>query len=80
MVSRNPNWELVGIYADEGISGTSLEHRDEFMRLIQDCMDDKIDLIVTKSVSRFARNTEDLLHYVRILRKTWQLACDNGIL
>ena len=67
MVSRNPNWELVGIYADEGISGTSLEHRDEFMRLIQDCMDDKIDLIVTKSVSRFARNTEDLLHYVKKL-------------
>lgn len=67
MVKRNPNWELVGIYADEGISGTSLEHRDEFIRLIDDCMDDKIDLIVTKSVSRFARNTEDLLHYVRKL-------------
>lgn len=69
MVKRNPNWELVGIYADEGISGTSLEHRDEFIRLIDDCMDDKIDLIVTKSVSRFARNTEDLLHYVRMLSR-----------
>lgn len=67
MVARNPNWELVGIYADEGISGTSLDHRDEFIRLIQDCMDGKIDLIVTKSVSRFARNTEDCLHYVKQL-------------
>ncbi len=67
MVARNPNWELVGIYADEGISGTSLDHRDEFVRLIKDCMDGKIDLIVTKSVSRFARNTEDCLHYVKML-------------
>ena len=67
MVERNPNWELVDIYADEGISGTSLDHRDEFMRLIRDCMDDKIDLIVTKSVSRFARNIEDCVHYVRKL-------------
>ena len=67
LVQRNPNWELVGIYADEGITGTSLSHRDEFMRLIDDCMADKIDLIVTKSVSRFARNTEDCLHYVKKL-------------
>lgn len=67
MVRKNPNWELVDIYADEGISGTSLEHRDEFMRLIRDCMDDKIDMIVTKSVSRFARNIEDCVHYVKQL-------------
>ena len=67
MVARNPNWELVDIYADEGISGTSLDHRDEFVRLIDDCMAGKIDLIVTKSVSRFARNTEDCLHYVKML-------------
>ena len=67
MVQRNPNWELVGIYADEGISGTSLSHRDEFKRMIKDCMEDKIDLIVTKSVSRFARNTEDCLHYIKQL-------------
>lgn len=67
MVRRNPNWELVGIYADEGISGTSLNHRDEFMRLIEDCMAGKIDLIVTKSVSRFARNLEDCIHYVKML-------------
>ncbi len=68
LVQRNPNWELVDIYADEGISGTSLSHREEFMRMISDCMDNKIDLIVTKSVSRFARNTEDCLHYMKQLK------------
>ena len=57
-VSRHPNWELVGIYADEGISGTSLHHRDAFKRMIDDCMNDKIDMIVTKSVSRFSRNMQ----------------------
>ena len=67
MVRKNPNWELVDIYADEGISGTSLEHRDEFIRMIGDCMDDKIDMVVTKSVSRFARNIEDCVHYVKQL-------------
>ena len=67
MVKRNPNWELVDIYADEGISGTSLNHRDEFMRLMDDCMEDKIDLVVTKSVSRFARNVEDCVHFIRQL-------------
>ena len=68
MIQRNPNWVLVGIYADEGISGTSLNHRDEFQRLIKDCMANKIDLVVTKSVSRFARNTEDCVHYVNQLK------------
>ena len=68
LVQRNPNWELVDIYADEGISGTSLSHREEFMRMIRDCMDNKIDLIVTKSVSRFARNTEDCLHFIKLLK------------
>lgn len=55
-VVRHPNWTLVKIYADEGISGTSLAHRDEFQQMIRDCKAGKIDLIVTKSVSRFARN------------------------
>ena len=55
-VARHPNWTLVKIYADEGISGTSLKHRDEFNRMIADCRAGKIDLIITKSVSRFARN------------------------
>ncbi len=55
-VQRHPNWTLVKIYADEGISGTSLKHRDAFNEMIEDCRAGKIDLIVTKSVSRFARN------------------------
>ena len=55
-VNQRPNWTLAGIYADEGISGTSLKHRDAFNRMIADCKAGKIDLIITKSVSRFARN------------------------
>lgn len=67
IVSRNPNWKLVDIYADEGISGTSLQHRDAFIKMIEDCRAGKIDLIVTKSVSRFARNVLDCIGYVRHL-------------
>ena len=67
MVRRKENWQLVDIYADEGISGTSLQHRDSFVRMIQDCQAGKIDLIVTKSVSRFARNIIDCIGYVRQL-------------
>ena len=55
-VRSHPNWTLVKIYADEGISGTSLKHRDAFNEMIADCRAGKIDLIITKSVSRFARN------------------------
>lgn len=66
-VIRHPKWELIGIYADEGISGTSLKHRDEFNRMIADCRAGKIDLIITKSVSRFARNVVDFLGMVRML-------------
>ncbi|MBP5609128.1 MAG: recombinase family protein [Lachnospiraceae bacterium] len=68
MVTKKDNWELVDIYADEGISGTSLAHRDSFKRMIADCMEGKIDLIVTKSVSRFARNILDCIGYVRELK------------
>ncbi len=68
MVKRRPNWNLVDIYADEGISGTSLQHRDSFLRMIEDCKAGKIDLIVTKSVSRFARNIIDCIGYVRQLK------------
>ena len=68
MVSRRENWTLVDIYADEGISGTSLQHRDNFLRMINDCNEGKIDLIVTKSVSRFARNIIDCIGYVRQLK------------
>ena len=68
MVSRRPDWDLVEIYADEGISGTSLQHRDAFVKMIEDCKAGKIDLIVTKSVSRFARNIIDCIGYVRELK------------
>lgn len=68
VVSRRPNWQLVKIYADEGISGTSLQHRDAFVQMIADCKAGKIDLIVTKSVSRFARNVLDCIGYVRELK------------
>ena len=68
MVNRRENWDLVDIYADEGISGTSLKHRDNFLRMIEDCHAGKIDLIVTKSVSRFARNILDCIGYVRQLK------------
>lgn len=68
MVNNKANWELVDIYADEGISGTSLQHRDNFVRMIDDCHDGKINLIVTKSVSRFARNILDCIGYVRQLK------------
>ena len=68
MVSRRPDWDLVEIYADEGISGTSLQHRDAFVKMIEDCKAGKIDLIVAKSVSRFARNLIDCIGYVRELK------------
>lgn len=66
-VVRHPKWTLVDIYADEGISGTSTKHRDQFNRMITECKAGKIDLIITKSVSRFARNVVDFLGMVRML-------------
>ena len=68
LIQKHEGWVFVDIYADEGISGTSLNHRDAFVRMIEDCKQGKIDLIVTKSVSRFARNTLDCLEYVRELK------------
>lgn len=67
LVDRRPGWHLYRIYADEGISGTSLKHRDAFLEMIEDCKQHRIDLIVTKSVSRFARNIYDCIGYVRML-------------
>jgi len=69
MISENPEWDFVDIYADEGISGTSVLHRDNFLRMIEDCKAGKIDLVITKQVSRFARNVLDSLQYIRILRQ-----------
>lgn len=67
VVNRHPGWNLVNIYADEGISGTSLQHRDAFINMISDSRNGKIDLIVTKTVARFARNILDCIGYVRQL-------------
>lgn len=67
LIDRYPNWHLYRIYADEGISGTSLKHRKAFLEMIEDCKQHKLDLIVTKSVSRFARNIYHCIGYVREL-------------
>ena len=68
MILSNPNWNMAGIYADDGISGTNMRKRDEFNRMLQDCEAGKIDLVLTKSISRFARNTADMLNVIRTLR------------
>ena len=67
LISNNPNWELVGIYADEE-SGTRALKRENFMRMIADCEAGAIDMVLTKSISRFARNTLDCLQYIRMLK------------
>lgn len=67
-IATHANWTFVGLYADEGISGTSSRNREEFNRMIDDALDGKIDLIVTKSISRFARNTLDTLTAIRKLK------------
>lgn len=68
-IKRHAEWEFVRVYTDEGISGTNMKHRDGFNEMIKDALDGKIDLIVTKSVSRFARNTVDSLVTVRRLKE-----------
>ena len=68
MIMGKPEWQLVDIYADEGISGTRADKRDEFQRMIRDCRRGKIDYIITKSVSRFARNTAECIEFVRQLK------------
>ena len=67
-IEKHENWTNVGIYADEGISATSMKHRDGFKRMIEDARRGKIDLIVTKSVSRFARNVVDCIDTIRMLK------------
>lgn len=63
--AAHPEYELVDIYADEGITGTEMKKRDDFNRLLRDCRKRKIDRVITKTVSRFARNTAELLTVVR---------------
>ena len=69
LIQQHPDWEYVGVYADDGISGTRAESRTEFNRLLADCDTGKIDIVLTKSISRFARNTVDLLETVRHLKE-----------
>ena len=69
LISSNPDWEMVDIYADEGITGTSVEKREDFQRMMQDCRKGKINRILVKSISRFARNTKDCLAAVRELKE-----------
>ena len=68
-IQKNPEWEFAGIYADDGISGTNTKNRDEFNRMIEECEAGNIDMIITKSISRFARNTLDCLKYIRQLKE-----------
>ena len=67
-IKEKPEWEFVKVYTDEGISGTNTKKRDGFNQMIEDALNGKIDLIVTKSVSRFARNTVDSLVTIRELK------------
>ncbi len=68
-IQNNPEWEFAGIYVDEGITGTGKRNRDGFSQLISDCEAGKINIVLTKSISRFARNTVDLLETVRHLKE-----------
>lgn len=68
-IKKNPEWEFAGIYADDGISGTNTKNREAFKRMIEDCEAGTIDMIITKSISRFARNTLDCLKYIRQLKE-----------
>ena len=67
-INANPDWEFVGIFADKGISGTSVKNRDEFNKMIRLCKRGKVDMIMVKAISRFARNTVDCLKYTRLLK------------
>lgn len=68
-IQKNEGWHLSGVFADDGISGTNTKKRDEFNRMIEECMVGNIDMIITKSISRFSRNTLDCLKYFRLLKE-----------
>lgn len=67
-ITNHPYWELMGVFADKGITGTNTKNREQFKRMIELALEQKIDLIITKSISRFARNTLDTLQTVRQLK------------
>lgn len=75
LITGNPDWELVDVYADKGISGTSAEKREDFQRLIADCKRGRIDRVLVKSISRFARNTKDCLEVTRDLKTMGVSVC-----
>ena len=68
-IKKNSEWEFAGIFADDGISGTNTKKREDFNRMIEECMNGSIDMIITKSISRFARNTLDCLKFIRQLKE-----------
>lgn len=68
-IKKNPGWEFAGVFADDGISGCNTKNRNEFNRMISECLARNINMIVTKSISRFARNTLDCLKYIRQLKE-----------
>lgn len=69
LIQEKDDWMMAGVYADEAITGTQVTKREGFQKMIRDCMDGQIDMIITKSISRFARNTMDTLKYVRMLKQ-----------
>lgn len=69
LIQNNKEWFFAGVYADKAITGTKVDKREEFQKLIQDCLDHKIDMVIAKSIPRFARNTLDTLKYVRMLKE-----------
>ena len=69
MITNEKDWMMAGVYADEGITGTQVTKREQFQKMIKDCMNGQIDMVITKSISRFARNTLDTLKYVRQLKE-----------
>lgn len=69
VITKNPNWKMAGIFADEGISGISMKKRDDFRRMLRHCREGRIDMILVKSVSRFGRNTVDIMNTIRKLKE-----------
>lgn len=68
-IRKHDHWQLADIYADEGITGTSAAKRDDFQRMLADCRKGRIDKVLVKSISRFARNTKECLEYIRELKE-----------
>lgn len=69
LIEKEPDWMMAGVYADEAITGTQVSKREGFQKMIKECLDGEVDMVITKSISRFARNTLDTLKYVRTLKE-----------